>query len=338
MKILLVNMNYLGDALMTTPAIAAIRRAHPDAEIDTIAGASSGYSAADVLAMNPDIDRVIPRVAGGAAARCFQLAKVLWQDRYQAVVVLPSIPAYNMTAKLIRTPICITTPPLQGQIHMADHLLQAVRPLTADHQGENRLVLQVPQTALQEAKERLSDLQRRNAPLIGVNVGATRPQKRWPEDHFVSLVSQLVNDANVAILGGPVESDRSTAERIRQSVGAERFIDLTGKTTITDLAAVIACCDALVTADTGAMHIASAVGTPQVALFGSTDPAITGPYGPSPARVIYKSLSCAPCGKHPTCDGRFDCLQSITPDEVLLALRHLLRAHRTEPLPMAATG
>src|SRR5579862_9473239 len=117
-KILVVNMNYLGDALMTTPAIAALRRAYPNAQIDTIAGASNGYSAAQVLSMDPDIDEVVPRVAGGATARCLQLAGVLRKGRYQAVVVLPSIPAYNTTARLAGTPTCVTTPQLQGRIHL----------------------------------------------------------------------------------------------------------------------------------------------------------------------------------------------------------------------------
>jgi ADP-heptose:LPS heptosyltransferase len=337
-KILVVNMNYLGDALMTTPALAALRSAHPEARIDTIAGATNGYSAAYVLRMNPDIDEVIPRVAGGAMARCWQLARILRSGRYQAVVVLPSIPAYNTTARLSGTAVRVNTPQLEGRVHLADHLLEAVQPLTGDTAQGKRLVLQVPPDAQESARRRLAALPHRGAPIIAVNVGATRPQKRWPREHFVSLAKLLAREKNIVLLGGPVQSDQETAERVRESVGAENILDLTGQTTIAELAGVIATCDALVTADTGAMHIASAVGTPQVALFGSTDPAVTGPYGASPARVIYKSLSCAPCGKHPTCAGRYDCLQSIEPEEVMLALKDLLRTRRAVSLPVAALG
>ena len=68
------------------------------------------------------------------------------------------------------------------------------------------------------------------------------------------------------------------------------------------------------------MHLATAVGTPSVALFGSTDPAVTGPFD-GVSETIYKALPCAPCGNHPTCEGRYDCLRAITPDEVALAAR-----------------
>jgi ADP-heptose:LPS heptosyltransferase len=87
------------------------------------------------------------------------------------------------------------------------------------------------------------------------------------------------------------------------------------------------------------MHIASAVGTPIVAIFGSTDPHLTGPYGDTPARVLYKNLPCAPCNNHPTCGGRHDCLQEISPEEVVLAVSDLIRRKRILPIDaMASQG
>ena len=109
-KILVVNMNYMGDALMTTPAHAALRLAWPGARIDAIAGASTGYGAADALALCPDIDTIIARAPGGAAALCAQLFSVIRAGRYDAVVVLPSIPAYELTALAVdgrRTAACV---------------------------------------------------------------------------------------------------------------------------------------------------------------------------------------------------------------------------------------
>lgn len=336
MKILVVNMNYLGDALMTTPAIAALRRAHPDARIDTIAGAAQGYAAADILAMDPDIDQVIPRSPGGAAARCLQLAQVLRRGRYDAAVVLPSIAAYDTTVRLAGPPIKVMTPQLQGRVHLADHLLQAVEPLAGKAAAIRRLVLRIPPEAVRSAAKLLSRRPRAGARLVALNLGATRPQKRWPKRHFADLAAALATDYNVVLLGGPVPSDCEYARDILEAVGSENLVDLTGKTTLPDLAGVISACDALVTADSGAMHIASAVGTPLIALFGSTDPAVTGPYGDSPARVLYKSLACAPCGKHPTCAGRFDCLISINPAEVLAALGEILSTPAEQTLAARA--
>jgi hypothetical protein len=83
------------------------------------------------------------------------------------------------------------------------------------------------------------------------------------------------------------------------------------------------------------MHLATAVGTPTVALFGSTDPEVTGPYDET-SHVIYKKLACAPCLNHPTCGGRYDCLTTIAPDEVVFAVRDLIRRNRgsATPFPM----
>lgn len=335
MKFLVVNMNYLGDALMTTPAIAALRQAHPDSRIDTVAGAAKGYGAAEILSMDPDIDRVIPRVPGGAASRCLQLAQVFRRGAYDAVVVLPSIAAYDTTARLAGPSIRLTTPQLQGRVHLADHLLRSVEPITAGARPKRRLVLAVPEDAARAAADMLARRPREGASLVALNLGATRPQKRWPKQHFADLAQALSPDYNVVLLGAMVPSDLEYAQAIRDRVGEKNLIDLTGRTSLSQLAAIIASCDAIVTADSGAMHIASAVGTPLAALFGSTDPAVTGPYGNTPARVLYKSLPCAPCGKHPTCAGRYECLSSISPGEALAALCDLLPGN-TRSKPLAA--
>ena len=131
-------------------------------------------------------------------------------------------------------------------------------------------------------------------------------------------------------------SDKQSAEDVRAAADGFNLLDLTGQTSVAELAAVIAACDALVTADTAACHIAAAVGTPQVALFGSTDPLVTGPYADAPARVLAEALPCAPCGKHPTCAGRFDCMRALTPERVASALDGLLSANRSRGIASAS--
>jgi len=86
------------------------------------------------------------------------------------------------------------------------------------------------------------------------------------------------------------------------------------------------------------MHLATAVGTPTVALFGSTDPHLTGPYDDQ-SRVFYAHLPCAPCGKHPTCNGRWDCMRALHPADVALAIRDTVRGQRPSlALPMLPAG
>ncbi len=122
------------------------------------------------------------------------------------------------------------------------------------------------------------------------------------------------------------------ADILRQTQSSP--VNLVGRTQVNTLAAVLKRCDLLISGDSGPMHLATAVGTPCVALFGSTDPSVTGPFDDA-SEAIYKDLSCSPCGNHPTCNGRYDCLREITPEEVVLATRRLLRARRggLTPLP-----
>ena len=179
-------------------------------------------------------------------------------------------------------------------------------------------------------------------PAIGLVIGATRPQKRWPEEYFVRLADKLWNVGGMSsvLLGGPDEKE--AAQRILARAKSP-VVSAVGQTTEKELAALIDRLGVVVSGDSGPLHIATAMNTPVVALFGSTDPADTGPWrppvspnGPSaaPATVLYDALGCSPCRKNPTCDGRFDCLQVLTPERVWEAACDLLPVQKRTRLPM----
>ena len=338
-KILVVNMNYMGDALLTTPALAALRRAYPDAQIDTVVGAGA---AAQVLEGNPDLDHIIARTAPGSWARCAQIFSLLREGHYSDAIILPPLPAYAAAAAFAGTHRRVGLAgrgmnrflthlrPTQA-VHMADAMLDTM-PIPPDVlPTRRRLSVTVARDDL-EAAERLlldagCDL---NAPLLAVNVGATRPQKRWFAESFAETLD-LLGDVQ-SVLVGTGEHDDAVAADVLRRVQKTTPINLVGRTSVKQLAAVLSRCDLLLSADSGPMHLATAVGTPTVALFGSTDPAATGPYD-GISRVLYKALPCAPCGNHPTCRGRYDCLRAITPSEVALAARALLRERRPSLVP-----
>ncbi|MBV9848721.1 MAG: glycosyltransferase family 9 protein [Armatimonadetes bacterium] len=343
-KFLVVNMNYMGDALLTTPALAALRRAHPDAQIDTVVGAGA---AAQVLESNPDLDNIIARTARGSWGRCSQIYRLLREGRYTDAIILPPLPAYAAAAFFARTPARIgqadrgmnrflTDRRPTRAVHMADAMLDTM-PIAPDARPERRrLWVTVGRDEMEAAERLLSeagvDLSR---PLLAVNVGATRPQKRWFAESFAAALDSLGDVP--CVLVGSGEHDAAVAAEVLRCVRRARPVSLVGRTNVKQLAAVLSRCDVLLSADSGPMHLATAVGTPTVALFGSTDPAATGPYD-GVSRVLYKSLPCAPCGNHPTCGGRFDCMRAITPDEVAFAVRALLRERRpalAAVLPMA---
>jgi len=333
-KFLVVNMNYMGDALLTTPAIAALRRAHPDAQIDTVVGAGA---AAEVLGGNPDLDGVITRTAPGSWARVVQTFRLLRDGRYTDAVILPPLSAYAAAAWLARTPRRV------GQAGRGmNRFLTDLRPTKATHMAQAMLdTMPLPPLPAGERHPLVMVVDARSgaaadallaeagitpgSPLVAVNVGATRPQKRWFAESFARTLDEL-GDAPCVLVGAGAEDERMAADVIRLARAA-RPISLVGRTDVKTLAAVLKRADLLISADSGPMHLATAVGTPTVALFGSTDPAVTGPFD-ADSVTIFKGLPCAPCGNHPTCEGRYDCLRAITPDEVARAARRLLRARR----------
>ena len=333
-KFLVVNMNYMGDALLTTPAIAALRRAYPEARIDTVVGAGA---AAEVLQNNPDLDTIIARTARGSWARVVQTYRLLRDGKYTDAVILPPLSAYAAAAWLARTPRRVgqggrgmnrflTELRQTRATHMADAMLDTMPLPDAPSRDARRLVVTVDDdskaasTALLAAAGIAAD-----GPVLAVNVGATRPQKRWFAASFALALDGLA-DTPCVLVGSGTEDTALAAEVLRLTQRA-RPVNLVGRTSVKTLAAVLQRCDLLLSADSGPMHLATAVGTPTLALFGSTDPAVTGPFDDR-SEAIYKALPCAPCGNHPTCEGRYDCLRAISPDEVIVVARRLLRLRR----------
>lgn len=143
----------------------------------------------------------------------------------------------------------------------------------------------------------------------------TRPQKHWPEAHWQALMDRLLAAGfRLLVLGGPVDALQA------QGLIGERAVDnLVGRASIAGSAAVIAGASAVVGVDTGLTHMGFAHRVPTIALFGSTRPYLE--IGELPGGVLYKGLPCSPCRRRPTCEGRFDCLVDITPEEVVNALK-----------------
>ncbi len=151
---------------------------------------------------------------------------------------------------------------------------------------------------------------------VGFQPGARWINKRWPLDHYAALATQLlreVEDLRIAVFGG--EDDTDSGAALRKACG-ERCLDLTGRTLLSETVEWLRLCSVLVTNDTGPMHIAAAVGTPVVAVFGPTDPRRTGPYG-QVEKVLRISIECAPCMKS-TCNHEepVACLTRLSPDAV----------------------
>jgi lipopolysaccharide heptosyltransferase II len=155
-----------------------------------------------------------------------------------------------------------------------------------------------------------------------IQPGARWPNKRWPAEHFAALVGRLVatdSELHCAILGGP--EDRPIGETIAR-IAPTRCLDLTSKLSLPEMVEWIRLGEAMVTNDTGPMHVAAALGKPVVALFGPTEPRRTGPYGQI-QRSLQFNLPCVPCMKsYCTYAKPIECLRAITPASVFEALQN----------------
>jgi heptosyltransferase-2 len=163
--------------------------------------------------------------------------------------------------------------------------------------------------------------------LVALGPGATYgPAKRWPLNYWKQLIEKMLESGKetLLVLGGPEEKEYM--EDLWKGLSAQhapRLVSLVGKTSPLILAGVLDQCKLLITNDTGPMHVAAAVGTPTVALFGSTSPTWTRPFGLG-HEVIYKAVECSPCYQK-TCPIGYICLNQITVDEVLRTAREKLK-------------
>ena len=152
-------------------------------------------------------------------------------------------------------------------------------------------------------------------PVIGFCPGAEfGDAKKWPEAHYGALAKQLIDQGyRIWIFGSP--ADQATGETI-VSIAGHDCINLAGKTSILEAIDLLAICQTVVSNDSGLMHIAAAVGTRVVAIYGSTSPGFTPPISEE-AHIVSRSLDCSPCFKRTCPLGHKDCLNKLMPEQVL---------------------
>ena len=347
MKTLVVAPNWIGDALMAQPLLTLLRRADPDQTLVALAP----RWVAPVLAAMPEVDRVIATdLAHGAlqwrARRAF--ARTVAAERFDRAFVLPNSFKSALIPWLARVPERIG---YRGESRWVVVDRRAAGPDPAMSMSARYAALAtmasvavaepLPKPMLQVDAARVVDVRRRfgfdaDASLIALCPGAEYgPAKRWPAAHFAALALRLLAadaDTHVLLLGGP--GDQPIAREIVAAVALDlahaRLHDLCGRTDLAEAIALIAACDAVVSNDSGLMHVAAALSRPQVALFGSSDPRHTPPLS-ARATTLWLHLDCSPCFERVCPLGHLNCLVGITPQRVFDSMQNTFPS--PAPLP-----
>lgn len=338
MNTLIVAPNWIGDALMAQPLLTLIKRADPPQRIHVLAP----KWVAPVFDAMPEVDTVIPTSFAHGKLQWNErlaIARQLRRQRYDRVFVLPNSFKSALIPRLARIPARIgfrgesrllllnrrvvgpdATQPMAARYAQLASAIGVVVPTTLPRP---KLVVDTADSAAACAKFRLE-----RRPLFALCPGAEYgPAKRWPAAHFAELARLILDRhhyAQIVLLGGP--GDRAAADAIvAASIGDvgkdSRMRNLVGQTDLSEAIALIAAATQVVSNDSGLMHVAAALGRPQTALFGSSDPRHTPPLSER-ARVLWLHLDCSPCFQRTCPLGHLNCLVQMAPQSVFETLQN----------------
>lgn len=350
MKILLVRLRLIGDVVLTTPLIRALRRQYPDAEITYLVE----RPAAPVVQGNPHLTDVIVAERHSGLARVgddLLLARRLRARRFDIAIDLHGGPRASLLTWLsgARRRIGYAT---KGRGWMYTDTVQRAPDLGPRHSVLNQWDLLDPlgiapadpardplemtddAAAVARVEQRLRDAGIADAPLIVVHASAGNPFRRWPETSFVSVVCELVRHdpaRAVVVFSGP--SDAGASERIthaaRQELGAlGRAVPTMGHFDVGEIRALARRAAVYIGGDSGPLHVAGTSEAPVVALLGPTLPERSMPWR-SPLLVAEAvdvgPLPCRPCSQRVCVPGDFRCLTGIAPERVVAAAERALK-------------
>jgi heptosyltransferase II len=339
-RVVVRGTNWVGDSLMTIPALRALRRVLPDAHITLVIrpGTRGIFSDADFIDEILVYDRknafsVVPQVREWKR-RHFDLA-VLFQNAFEAALIpfLAGVPlrlgyATESRQALLTRPLQL--PDWRASRHEVFYYLYLITALEQMLFGRSTVCeaepdasIQISETRKAQAAEmlRAHGVSEEDA-VVAICPGSINSRaKRWPAESYANLADRLIeNKRRVLLIGSKDETDVSedVTRRMRQQP-----IVLTGKTTLDQITAVLDRADLIVTNDTGPAHIGAALGRPTIVIFGPTNPLTTRPFAPE-AVVLRNPPECAPCMLR-DCPIDHRCMTAITVDEVFEQSHTLLK-------------
>ena len=333
-RVLIIKPSSLGDILHTFPAVYVLQQSQKALQLSWVV--NDGF--AGIVSLLPGIERVIafPRQRLGAwdlrAGKEFLAA--LRAEDYDVVIDFQGLLRSALMARFSRTSLRvgfaharegatffyqrkITVP---GTVkHAIDKNLFLIRTLfNLPHDFAPEPVLQVKESWVQEAQQLL---QAGKHPVLAIAFSSRWQSKTWPPEFFAAVLRAVllrVPEVHCWLLGS--KSERAEGEKLCQLLHSSQVLNLAGRSSLETLVGLLKSSQALLTNDSGPMHIAAALQTPCVALFGATDPELTGPYGGKRHLVFRTRCQQSPCFKHRCPYGALACADGISPEEVANAI------------------
>ena len=326
---------WVGDMVLLTPALRALKIAYPQSHLVLLIRPL----VAGLMADHPYVDEVVLDCKGSALSRLpsfwksvseirrsdFNLAVVLHPTSFRNALIpfLAGIPERIGSDVSGRGILLTQACPDRTDLHEVHRYLRVLK-LIDIHEPTAKLEFWHTDADRDTTHQILSTHGISSGQnLIGVNLGTTWRTKRWPLENFAAVITQVQRRFGARILLTGSTAEIPLGETLAQIAKVE-VINLIGKTTLMQLGALIERCNFYLTCDSGPMHIAAAVGTPTIALFGPTSPTRHGPYGKN-HEVIEKSVECRSCYKRKCMrkDLPYLCMTEISPNQVVAQILKL---------------
>ncbi|MDY6842726.1 MAG: lipopolysaccharide heptosyltransferase I [Thermodesulfobacteriota bacterium] len=340
MNILIIKLSSIGDVIHTLPSLASLRKRFADAHISWVV--EEGIS--NIIENHPYLNEVIvfkkglfkktisnPLKYPYLIAEVAQFVRKLGERQYDIVIDYQGLLksgiisflsrgkrriGFDKTRELSYLFLNERVPQCAPNIHATEKYRKLTMHIT-EEQDSTEFLISIKESDTAHIVEMLSEGNTSTyEPYVVMNPGTKWKSKMWPDDKYVSLAHMIKHQLHYNIVFSGGMSDRETIENITQRLDFP-IKNIAGKTTLRQAASLFKMAKAAITPDTGPMHIAAAVGTPVVALFGPTSPSRTGPHGKKHVIIGGKS-PCSPCFNRDCTD--MTCMENITVDEVFHAL------------------
>lgn len=318
MRILIILPNWLGDAIMATPAIELLSTYYPNTKFTFL----GSYVSIEALKYHPLCEKAVVDETKKAPSRfyaTYKLAKEL--GSFDLCITFRNQIYSSLLLRLTGSVLCLAKKSWHSMFLLSH---------TPKIKSNKHLALQYTELAMINSSQYKSDIgslklyietKRFEKPTLGINAGATYGSaKRWYPEKFAEVAAHFSHKFNIIIFGGPNEIEM--AREIEKNLKERKVINYTnlaGKTNIEELCANIGGCSLFITNDSGPMHIAAAYQVPTVSIFGPTKHTETSQWMNNKSAIVRHDMECSPCMKRECPLIHHECMTSITAKEVISA-------------------